>query len=66
MVEEMEILVKENVIYKNLLTQNSQEIWDPMKSPNLRIIGIDAGEESQLTGLENVYNKITGKKIFLA
>lgn len=66
MVEEMEILVKENVIYKNLLTQNSQEIWDPMKSPNLRIIGIEAGEESQLTGLENVYNKITGKKIFLA
>jgi hypothetical protein len=30
-----------------------------MKSPNLRIIGVEEGEESELQGPENILNKIT-------
>ena len=29
-----------------------------MKRPNLRIIGVEEGEESQLKGPENIFNKI--------
>ena len=29
-----------------------------MKRPNLKIIGIEEGEESQLKGPENIFNKI--------
>lgn len=46
MIEEIDILVKENVNSKKL-TQNIQEIWGTIKRPNLRIIGIEKGEESQ-------------------
>jgi hypothetical protein len=31
---------------------------DTTKSPNLRIIGIKEGDDSQLKGLENIFNKI--------
>jgi hypothetical protein len=48
--------VKENVKSKELLTQNSQEILDIMKRPNL-IIGIE-GEVSQLQSPENIFLKI--------
>ena len=37
---------------------NVQEIWDTMKRPNLRIIGIEEGEETHLKGAENIFNKI--------
>ena len=33
-IEEIDSSVKENVKSKTLLTQNIQEIWDAMKSPN--------------------------------
>jgi hypothetical protein len=42
----MDTSVKYNVESKNFLIQNSQEIWDIMKRPNLRIMGIEEGEES--------------------
>ena len=29
-----------------------------MKRPNLKIIGIEEGEESELKGPENIFNKI--------
>ena len=35
-----------------------QEIWYTMKTPNLRIMGIEEGEELQLEGTENIFNKI--------
>jgi hypothetical protein len=35
-----------------------QEIWNTMKRTNIRIIGIDKGEEYQLNGTENIFNKI--------
>ena len=47
-IEEIDISVKENVKFKNLLTENLLEIWDTIKRPNLRIIGREEGEEFQL------------------
>ncbi|ERE67993.1 Transposase, L1 containing protein [Cricetulus griseus] len=49
---------KENLKSNKSLTQNIQEIWDTVKRPNLRIIGIEEGEEIQLKGAENIFNKI--------
>ena len=34
------------------------------KRPNLRIIGIEEGKDSQLKGPENIFNKITEEKFF--
>ena len=34
-----------------------QEIWDTVKRPNLKIIGVEEGE-LQLKGPENIFNKI--------
>ena len=44
MVEEMEILVKENVKSKRLLKQTIQEIWDTVKRPSLKIIETEEEE----------------------
>ena len=38
--------------------QNIQEIWDTMERPNLRIIGIEEGDEVQLKSTETIFNKI--------
>jgi hypothetical protein len=57
-IEEINTLVKENVKSKKFLTQDIQEIWDTMKKPNLRIIGLEEGEDSQFKGPENMFNKI--------
>ena len=51
-IEEIDTSVKENVKSKMFLTQTIQEIWDNLKRPNLRIIGIEEGKESQLQGSE--------------
>ena len=53
-IETIYTLVKENVKSKKFLTQNIQEIWDTMKRPNLRIIGIE-GQDSQIKGTENIF-----------
>jgi hypothetical protein len=34
-----------------------------MKSPNIRIIGIEEGEEFQFQGPENIFNKIIEEKL---
>jgi len=39
-----------------------QEIQDTMKRSNLRIIGIEESEDSQLRGLVNIFNKIIKEK----
>ncbi|KAL6088665.1 hypothetical protein STEG23_010199 [Scotinomys teguina] len=57
-IEEIDSTVKENTKSKQVITQNVQEIWDIMKRPNLRIIGIEEAEEYQLKGTENIFNKI--------
>ena len=38
--------------------QNPQELWDIMKRPNLRIIGIEEGTEVQTKGMNNLFNEI--------
>jgi DNA-binding protein H-NS len=35
-----------------------QELTDPIKRPNLRIMGIEEGEEVQAKGMCNIFNKI--------
>ena len=62
-VEEIDTTVKENSKHKKLLTQSIQEIQDTMKRPNLRIIGIEENEDSQLKGPENMFNKIIEENI---
>ncbi|KAL6081673.1 hypothetical protein STEG23_005580 [Scotinomys teguina] len=56
-IEEIDSAVKENTKSKKVIRQNIQEIWDTMKRPNLRIIGIEEGEY-QLKCTENIFNKI--------
>jgi chromosome segregation ATPase len=58
-IENIDTTVKENAKYKNILTQNIQEIQDTMRRPNQRIIGIEESEDSQLKGPVNIFNKIT-------
>ena len=38
--------------------QNLQELWDVMKRPNPRIIGIEEGPEKQTKGMTRLFNKI--------
>jgi hypothetical protein len=35
-----------------------QELIDSIKKPNLRIMGIEEGEEVQAKGMHNIFNKI--------
>jgi hypothetical protein len=49
---------KENAKCKKILTQNTQEIQDTVRRPNLRLIGIDENEDFQLKGPVNIFNKI--------
>jgi prefoldin subunit 5 len=56
--ENIDTTVKENEKCKKILTQNIQEIQDTMRRPNLRIIGIEESEDSQLKGPINIFNKI--------
>jgi hypothetical protein len=55
----MEIKGKtEGLLHKQLKTceRNMQELTDSIKRPNLRIMGIEEGEEVQ--GIHNICNKI--------
>ena len=47
-IENIDKAVKENANSKKLLTQNIWKIQETMRRPNLRIIGIEEGEDSQL------------------
>jgi hypothetical protein len=58
-IENTDTTIKENAKCKKILTQNIQEIQDTMRRPNLRIIGIEESEESQLKRPVNIFNKIT-------
>ena len=55
-IEEINSSVKENIKSNKFLTISIQKIWDTMKRPNLRIIGIEEGE-LQLKGTENISTK---------
>jgi len=55
---EIDPTVKDNVKLKKILAQNIQEIQDTMRRSNLKIIGIEESEDSQLKGTANIFNKI--------
>jgi archaeosine-15-forming tRNA-guanine transglycosylase len=51
-------LVNENAKCKKFLTQKQpKKIWDTMKRPKLRVIGLEESEDSQFKGPENIFNK---------
>ena len=54
----IDISVKKSVKPKKFLTQNIQEIWDTMKTPNQKILGIEERKDSQLKGTKNIYLKL--------
>jgi len=47
-IENMQTTIKVNVKHKKLLAQNIQEIEDTMRRSNLKMIGIEESEDSQL------------------
>ena len=57
-IEKINALTKENSKSNKFSSQNIQEIWDIIKKPNLRIIGVEEGEELQIKCPENIFNKI--------
>lgn len=56
--KEVDASFRESVNAKKFLTQNTQGVWNAMRRPNLRIIGMDEGEDSQVEGPENIFNEI--------
>jgi archaeosine-15-forming tRNA-guanine transglycosylase len=50
----------EEISFKQLKSseRNMQELSDSIKRPNMRIMGIDEGEEVQTKGIHNIFNKI--------
>jgi hypothetical protein len=61
--ENIDTIIKQNANCKQLLTQNIQKIQNTMRKPNLRIIGIEKSEESQLNKPVNIFNKIIEENI---
>jgi hypothetical protein len=62
-IENNDTTIKENVKCKMIIIQNTQEIQDSMRRPNLRIVGIGEKEEFQLKGPANIFNKIKEENI---
>lgn len=56
MIQEIDMLIKENTKSKKFLLQNIQEIWNSMKWPNPRII--DEGEKPQFKSPDIIFNKL--------
>jgi hypothetical protein len=46
-------MVKENIKCKKFLTQNIKKIWDTIKRPNVRMIGIEESKDSKFKVPEN-------------
>jgi hypothetical protein len=40
-----------------------QELTDSIKRPNLRIMGLEEGEEVQANGICNIFNKIVTENV---
>lgn len=43
--------------------RNMQELWDTVKRPNLLIMSIDKEKESQVKGIDQVFNRIIEENI---
>jgi chromosome segregation ATPase len=61
-IESIDTTVQENVKSKKLLAQNTQEIQDKVRRPNLRIADIEESKDSQLKGPINIFNKVVEEK----
>jgi len=61
-IKNTDITIKDNVKCKKI-TQDIQEIQDPMKRSNLRKIGIEESKDSQLKESVNIFNKIIEENI---
>jgi chromosome segregation ATPase len=62
--DEMEIKGKaKELLVKKLKTceRNMQQLSNSIKRPNLRIMGIEEGEEVQAKGIHNIFKKIITK-----
>jgi ribosomal protein L29 len=57
-IENIGTTIKENAKCKKILTQNTQEIQDTMRRPNLWTVGVDENEDFQIKGPANIFNKI--------
>ena len=53
--EEIDSSTKENLNSNKSLKQNIQEMWDIMKRPNLRIIGIEEVKEPS-SNVQKIYS----------
>jgi hypothetical protein len=51
----MDTSVKENDKSKTLLPQNIKAIWETMRRPNISIIEVKGGEETQVKSTKNVF-----------
>jgi hypothetical protein len=60
--EEMDTLVKVNMKHERIQAQNINKTKDTVNRPNLQIVGIEEGEETQVKDTENISNKIVEKK----
>jgi hypothetical protein len=58
--DKIEIKEKTEMLVKQLKSceRSMQELSDSIQRPNLRIIGIEEGEEMQAKGIHNIFNKI--------
>jgi archaeosine-15-forming tRNA-guanine transglycosylase len=45
----------------NTYERKMQELADSIKRPNVRIMGIEEGEEVQAKGIHNIFNKMVTK-----
>jgi hypothetical protein len=57
-IKNMDTTLKENGKYKKILTQNTQEIQDTMRRPNLMILEVDKNEYYQRNGPVNIFKKL--------
>jgi uncharacterized coiled-coil protein SlyX len=60
-IEGINATTNENAKSKKFLTQKFQEIQDTGKRLNLRLIGIEESESSQLRGPKNIFKKLQRK-----
>ena len=54
----MDALVKENVTSKTKSCHTTLRNWNTMKRPNLRVLAIEKGQETQVKSPELIFNKV--------
>jgi uncharacterized coiled-coil protein SlyX len=57
-IEDINTLVIENVKIVKFLAQNIWKLWDTMKRPRLRIIGVEEGDDFELKAHEYIVKKL--------